>query len=314
MDYRLELLDDKKFEELINIICQKILGTGIISFAEGKDGGRDGKFTGVAENFPSKGKPWEGKFIIQSKHASSSIASCSDSDFENQIIKIEIPKVIRLKDNNDIDNYLIFTNRKYSGLKGEKLLKRIKKETNIETVEILGKDTINNIYLNTNRDIVKLFNLDKHHIAFDFSNQEIKEIIIEFKKKLPEISKDIIAKVEKVKYDFNKIEIEDKNKQNKLSTEYYNNEILKRSLMDFDKIGHFLENEINSSFKDYYFDITAELSGMITLKRDNFDVFEEIFIFIHSKVTDGSNELKGSKRHLLTLLHYMYMNCEIGLK
>jgi hypothetical protein len=38
MDYRLELLDDKKFEDLTNCICQKILGIGVIEFSEGKDG------------------------------------------------------------------------------------------------------------------------------------------------------------------------------------------------------------------------------------------------------------------------------------
>lgn len=53
---------------------------------------------------------------------------------------------------------------------------------------------------------------------------------------------------------------------------------------------------------------------MITLRRDNFDAFEELIIFIYQKITDGSNELKGSKIHIKTLLHYMYMNCEIGLK
>ena len=48
MDYRLEEINDIKFEELINTICQKILGIGVITFAEGKDGGRDGKFDGTA--------------------------------------------------------------------------------------------------------------------------------------------------------------------------------------------------------------------------------------------------------------------------
>ncbi|WPP48453.1 hypothetical protein [Catalinimonas niigatensis] len=43
MDYRLELLSDEKFEALIHIICQNILGIEVISFAPIKDGGRDGK-------------------------------------------------------------------------------------------------------------------------------------------------------------------------------------------------------------------------------------------------------------------------------
>lgn len=48
MDYHLYDLHASEFENLVNSICQKILGTGVISFSDGKDGGRDGKFTGTA--------------------------------------------------------------------------------------------------------------------------------------------------------------------------------------------------------------------------------------------------------------------------
>jgi hypothetical protein len=314
MDYRLELLEDKKFEDLVNTICQKILGIGVFEFSEGKDGGRDGKFTGTAKYFPSETEDnWKGKFIIQAKFTSISQASCSDKEFES-LISHEIPKIKKLKDNNEVDNYLIFTNRKFTGVKGEGLLNKIKKETGLTNVEIFGKETINNRYLNLHRDIVKQFELDKHHIPFDFSDEEIKEIILAFKSQLPNIIEDIKTKVEDIKYNFDKIEIEEKNKKNLLSKEYYENEILLRSFSDFSKIQLFLEDEKNSDLRDYYFDIASELGGLITIKRDNFDLFEEVFHFIYQKIADGNKELKGGKRHLFTLLHYMYMNCEIGLK
>ena len=85
MDYRLELLDDKKFEDLSNTICQRTLGIGVIEFSEGKDGGRDVKFTGTAKAFPSDAESWKGKFIIQAKFTSNSQASCSDNEFEKLI-------------------------------------------------------------------------------------------------------------------------------------------------------------------------------------------------------------------------------------
>ena len=92
MDYRLELLSDSTFENLVNRVCQEILGTGVISFSSGKDGGRDGKFTGTANKFPSEKSSWKGKFIIQAKHTENPIASCSDNDF-NTIIDKEIKKI-----------------------------------------------------------------------------------------------------------------------------------------------------------------------------------------------------------------------------
>jgi len=311
MNYRLEELDSSTFEKLTNSICQQLLGIGVISFSEGKDGGRDGVFTGTAKKFPDEQKSWSGKFIIQSKHTSNPIASCSDNDFEKLVDK-EIIKLKKLK--GEVDCYLLFTNRKYTGLMGENIRKKITKETGIKNVAILGVETINNQFLNPNKELVKLYGLDKLHIPFDFSDEEIKELIIQFKKQLPGIKDDLTAKIDKVKYDFDRIKLSDKNALNLLGDDYYKNEILARSLPDFDKIQCFLENPINEEIKEQYFDIAAELSQIITIKRGNFDTFEEIFLFIYQLICDGAVSIKGAKRHISTLLHYMYFECLIGKK
>ena len=313
MDYRLELLDESTFEDLVNTISQKILGTGVISFSQGKDGGRDGKFTGTADNYPSSSAPWSGKFIIQAKHTNNPIASCSDSDFV-KIVKDEIIKIKKLKEAGDIDCYMLFTNRKYSGVKGEELLKKIVTETGVERSVIIGIGTINDRYLNQHKEIVRQYRLDLHHIPFDFSDEEIKDIILAFKQQLPSIENVINTEVERIKRDFSFIDKKEKNKKNRLGEEYFKNEIAAKSLMDFEKIERFLASPQNEEIKDYYFDVVSELSNLITIKRDNFDAFEEIFLFIYQKVCDGSKELKGTKRHVTTFLHYMYYNCEIGLK
>lgn len=312
MDYRLELLDEDTFENLINTICQTVLGTGVISFSKGKDGGRDGKFTGKAQEYPSKTKSWEGKFVIQSKHTSNSQASCSDKEFAKLVDK-EIPKLKKLFEAGDVDNYLLFTNRKYTGIAGEKLLKKIVDETNIENVVILGKEVIND-RLNANRGIVRQYKLDLNHIPFDFSDEEIKEIIVAFKDQLQSIEDSIKSKVAKIKFQFDSISLAKKNKLNGMGEEYYSNEIKSRSLLEFDKISQFLHDPINSIYKDYFYDTASELSQLIIVKRDNFDAFEEIFIHIYKLICDGVVELKGSKKHVTTLLHFMYAECLIGVK
>jgi len=314
MDYRLELLDEKTFENMINTICQKLLGMGVISFATGKDGGRDGKFTGTAQNFQDSISPWSGKFIIQAKHTEIPTASCSDYDFGNKIIPKEILKIKNLKEQGDVDCYLLFTNRKYSGVKGEEIIKMIIEETNVQNSVIIGKETINDLYLNSNKEIVQQYNLNKHHIPFDFSDAEIKDIIFAFKSQLPKIVIDLKEQIEKSKFDFDHLEKEIKNEKNKLGKEYYQNVILTGSLMDFEKLERFLENPINSVLKDYYFDIASELNALITIKRSDFGPFEEIFAFLYKSVCDGSTQLLGSKRHVSTFLHYLYFECLIGEK
>lgn len=311
MDYRLELLSEDDFEKLVNRVCQKILGTGVITFSKGKDGGRDGKFTGTSQGFPSATAPWTGKFIIQAKHTDNPIASCSDNNFSTLVNK-EIKKIKKLEEAKEVDCYLLFTNRKYSAVKGGGLLEKIKKDTGLEYVEIIGKEALNDMYIKPNKDIIKEFQLDLMHIPFDFSENEIKNIIGGFHQNLSQLTSAIASQVEKIKSDYERIGIEDKNKKNSLSKEYYENEVLAASLQDFEKIASFLSNPINDDLKEQFYDIAAELRNLILLKRNNFLAFEEVFIFIYKKICDG-NDIRG-KRHIFTLLHYMYCECLIGLK
>ena len=133
-------------------------------------------------------------------------------------------------------------------------------------INIIGIDTLNR-YLNSDKSIVRRFGLNKYNIPFDFSDEEIKELILNFKEQLPSISKDIKDKVEKVKYDFNRIKIEEKNRKNKLGNEYYTEVILAKSLMDFEKISAFLGDPKNAELKELYFDIVSELNELIVLKK-----------------------------------------------
>ncbi len=50
---RYEAISPKQFEELIMRICENLSGVGVQGFTEGPDGGVDGIFEGIAENFPN---------------------------------------------------------------------------------------------------------------------------------------------------------------------------------------------------------------------------------------------------------------------
>ena len=122
MKYPLENLTDTEFEDLVALICDQILGMGTIVFSLGKDGGKDAKFSGKANNYPSKTEPWNGKIIIQAKHTQQNGASCSDSAFKRIVKEEVIPAISKLVKNNEINFYLLFTNRKLSGIEDKKIV------------------------------------------------------------------------------------------------------------------------------------------------------------------------------------------------
>ena len=304
MKYPLHNLDDKDFELLVASICEEILGTGTIIFSEGKDGGRDAKFTGMADKFPSERKPWEGKFIIQAKHTTKPSASCSDSAFGG-ILGKEVKKLILLKEAKKVDYYLLFTNRKLSGVQDPKIEDFIDESVGVENV-VLGDERIQK-WLNDNPRIVKRHKLDKLLLPLQFYEDDLQEIIIAFSE--ADIQAD---KIERISDEISRIGIESKNEFNKLSKDYFDY-VFKKSYLRFGQIGDFLEDPKNHLYKKYYDNTVADLQEKIVVKRNDYATFDEIFIYLYDYVLQSNSEkLKDNRQLIRIFLHYMYHNCDIG--
>ena len=91
-------LSDDQFEKIVVALGQRMFGAGLIGFTKGKDGGRDAKFNGTAECYPSRTAPWVGCTILQAKHTNAINASFSDTDFCNLekgtgILFEELPRI-----------------------------------------------------------------------------------------------------------------------------------------------------------------------------------------------------------------------------
>jgi len=288
------------------MICGMILGTGIIVFSPGPDGGRDGKFTGKANNFPSEAKPWDGKFIIQAKHTTNPIASCSDSEFET-ILKKELPKLEGLKEQGKIDYYLVFTNRKLSGLKDPKIEDLIGEKTGLENC-VFGEERIQ-LWMQEYPNIVKALGLKKLLMPLEFYEEDLQEIVIAFSE--AEISNKALKAIQD---DLTRISMEEKNKRNNLGKEYFDN-ILRSSYSDFEKIKVFLEDPQNEDCKSMYENTVSDLQEEIIIKRDEYGAFEEILNHLYKLILDTSNiKLLNNRRLIRVFLHYMYFYCDIGNK
>jgi hypothetical protein len=302
MKYPLENLTDIEFEILTASICSEILGTGTIVFSDGKDGGRDAEFKGTANNFPSKSNPWKGKIIIQAKHTQRSNASCSESDFQS-ILKISvIPAIKRLKNKNEINYYLLFTNRKLSGVQYPKIENIFNTETEIETI-VIGLEQIE-LWIMQYPSIAKKLNLNKLLLPLSFDENDLKLIVNSF------------SNLDKKKGDLSRIpeirDIENKNKLNALSKEYFDN-VIKKNLIYFEQIRDFLTDSINREYLDKYENTIDDINAKIIVHRTDFEKFEMILEFLYDFIVENNPELKNKRRLIRLFLHYMYYNCDIGI-
>ena len=171
--YPLENLDDTEFENLVALICSEILGIGTVVFSKGKDFGKDAKFYGKANNYPSKSEPWNGKIVIQAKHTDKINASCSDSPFQTILKKSVLPAIKKLKTDKKIDLYLLFTNRKLSGIQDAKIEDIFDEKTEIEN-RLIGLETIE-LWINQYPKIARTLN--KLLLPLNFDENDLKEII-----------------------------------------------------------------------------------------------------------------------------------------
>lgn len=302
--YPLHYLNEQEFENLSILICNKILGVSTIPFAKGKDNGKDGRFIGKANCFPNEAQPWNGKIIIQAKHTTKENASCSDSDFQT-VLQKEIPAIQNLKENNELDYYLLFTNRKLTGTKDSNIIKIFNSQR--ITYEIIANEKIQQ-FLQEYPDIVRSAKLNDLLRPLAFDESDLKEIIIAIHNVISK--KEILGHI----VDFKKIDLEKKNELNSLSKSYFD-DVIKRNFEYFNQITTFLSSPINSNTKDLYEDTISELNAKITLRRDEFVEFENLLEeFYDYVINNNENELKGKKKIVRILLHYMYCNCDIGKK
>ncbi len=304
--YHLYNLDDESFADLVAIICEDILGFGTIVFTKAKDGGRDAKFTGTANKIPSEANPWSGKFIIQAKHTTKPMGSCSDADFK-RILKDELPKICELKKAGKIDYYLIFSNRKLTGLQDPKIEDLIAKSVSVPNI-VFGIERID-LWLESYPKIATKANLNRLLLPLEFYEEDLRDLVIAFAG--ANIAKSDIMTIED---EICGIPITEKNKLNKLSEAYFNN-VFKNSVDDFDRIRIFLKDPKNETFLTMYQNTVSDIQEEITIKRTEYRAFDEILNHLYKVVLDtGNNKLKNNRRLIRVFLHYMYFHCDIGVK
>jgi ABC-3C protein len=304
--YRLYELNDQEFEELVIQVCMRILGTGTFKFATGPDGGRDGRFTGTAKSYPSESDPLKGKFIIQAKHTTNAAATCSDGEFL-RIVKEERPRIVALAAKDELEHYLLFTNRRLAANMAAKLRKGLLTIPKLKSADLLARETINS-HLIANKEIWQDLHFDTNLRPFRVNPDDLVAVMQGFQKAVARNPPQSSGAT-----NFEHTKKEKKNRINKLTKAYY--EYLQSdSLPYFDGIKKFLEDPRNEFLRTIYHDAADELKGKIITFRDEFEKFDEVLTYLHDEIVNSNGVTRGRKRLVRIFLHYMYFDCDIGQK
>ncbi|OSP49239.1 hypothetical protein B7G55_21280 [Aeromonas hydrophila] len=310
MKYAYDTIGPDQFEKLIVCLCQHILGISTIGFSKGPDGGQDAKFIGKAALFPSVQNPWNGSVVIQAKHTIKNNGSCSESDFfsttnKSCVILKELPKIKRMKDEGNLDYYMLFANRRLSGLTSNDIVSHISSNCGIplENIYLGGIEQLE-MLLKKYPQIADEADIDPIDSPLFVTSDELAEVVEALARHLPDVPTLDDAPVPRVLY-------ETKNKLNNM-TDSYAIELRKRHLKQVPEIQAFLSDPENSTFLAKYEATVDDFQFRILSKRHEHHTFDEIIEYLHRFLVERDPVLGAARRLTRTMLFYMYWNCDIG--
>lgn len=313
MKYAYEDLSNEQFENLVVLICQELFGIAVQGFAKGPDGGRDAKFVGTANVFPSTSSPWKGTSIIQAKHSNGFNRSFSETDFyspntDDTILGEEIQRVKALKSAEQLDNYILFSNRRLSAGTESLLRKIVATECGIPEQQIYFCDVEQlERWLKKFKGIPCDAGLDPLDSPLIVSPDDLADVVEAFAR-----NKEIITEViddpptPRTPY-------EQKNQINNMSENYA--KILRRKyLKETAEISRFLAAPENLETMRAYESAVDEFELKIAAKRKDYQSFDEVMEYLLDLLfaRDPILRQRGKKRLTRALLFYMYWNCDIG--
>ncbi|MFF2273563.1 ABC-three component system protein [Agromyces sp. NPDC058136] len=310
MAYAFEDLSDDQFERLVVQCARKLFGAGVQGFATGPDGGRDARFHGTAERFPSTTAPWQGITVFQAKHTNAINAHFGDGSFsgdsDSSVLTEEIVRIKRLVAKKEVDNYILFANRRLGANASADIVKRIASECRIDPSRLflVGIEHLGEL-MHEFPDLPRLAKIDPFEGPLIVSSYEIAEVIYAVSKELGKVTGSAaMAPVHRTSY-------ARKNEINKMSTEFAAL-LSKRYLVFTRKIDEFLADPSNATEQELYESAVEEFQLKIVAKRGEFQKFDDVYNHLVDLLIARDGVLARNKRLLRALVFYMYWHCDIG--
>lgn len=309
--YAYEDMSERQFEELVVAVGRQIFGIGLQGFAQGPDGGRDAKFVGTAEYYPSAASPWTGKTILQAKHTNAPYKNFSEADFYSEtssetVLGKEMPRVRNLRFGGELDNYMIVSNRRLTGGAESKLRKVIAEACGIAEacVAILGTHDLD-AYLKMYPDAAEQADVDPIDCPLIVSPDDLAEVV----EALAASIDDAITVLESMPVD--RVSYDAKNEANNMSPAYAKR-LRDKYLKDCGAVKDFLASPENARLLELYETAAEDFELKIIAKRKDYQSFDEVMNRLFDLLIDRDPVLRKRKRLTRLMVFYMYWNCDIG--
>lgn len=304
-------LSPAQFEELVIEFCVELLGHGVQGFVTGKDGGRDAHFDGKANLLPSSQAPWEGKIVVQAKHTELLNKSFSESDFRgsDSTISKECKRICKLLKAKELDYYLLFANRRLTGVEEPKIRKTISDSTGLaqDCIRLYDSSELDRL-CKRHPDAVTRADLNPGRAPMDFDPLDLANVITklaDYKSVLNELLEgDTLPPAQR-------ISAKEKNASNGLKEAYFKKAIRPR-MVDFPSIQQFLSHPDNQPFVKLYEDVADELEGKLTAYNADDVEYERLLETMITRLFSRDFDLRQHRRLTRAVVFYMYCHCDIG--
>ena len=311
MKYAYEDLSDDQFEQLVVFLCQELLGISTQGLAKGPDGGRDAKFVGQADLYPSKSSPWVGTTIIQAKHTNGYNKHFSEPDFfsvggDSSVLSKEISRIQKLRDAKQLDHYMLFANRRLAANAESEIRTYMSKQCNLpeSSICLCGIEQLET-WLKTFPKVAERANLDMVDSPLVVSPDDLSDVVYA----LADHQKTGLVNEDDPPTP--RIPYADKNEINNMSEEYADT-LRKRYLKETAQVQYFLSAPENYELMQLYENIVDEFQLKIIAKRKEHQDFDSVMNHLMDLLFARDPVLRKHKRLTRIMLFYMYWNCDIG--
>lgn len=309
MGYAYEDLSEAQFEALVVQAARLQLGRGVQGFATGVDGGRDARFEGLANGFPSASRPWEGISIVQAKHTMS-YGYFSDPDFggsaDSSVLTTEIPRARKLHEDGFLDNYLLFSNRFLTANANESLLHQIASGIGIakENIHLCGIEALDEAFREEPR-LAQLAGINPLDGPLIVSSRQLAEVV-------EAIAISINATLDgSGSRPQERTSLRAKNQLNSM-TESTSSRLMKNYGHLLRQIQEFLADPGNSRIRDIYDDCAEDFDLKVVAYKEGYHTFDKIFGHLVDLLTNRDSLLGRNRKLTRAMVFYMYWNCDIG--